>query len=310
MAILSQLSIILFCVLISSFITAQQEIYTVQRGDSLESIAQNKLEDPRLWTQLAKYNRLLDPNLIKIGQKILIPTQDQLLLKAKEQDKLTGRLEVIGRYLSQFKGLNREVILEENFESYQLDTQPAGWFFPSDGKWHISVAGSRVLEQADRKALNSAAIVKLVDQSDYTIQVELQIQHSGDAGVFAYWNSYTENYRLRTSNRHNRIQIVKRVPRDNGTYTTVTLNEEPLHLDNGRWWIFRLEITTHQSHVYLKGKAWKKGAPEPSSWLLEASDHSSERYESGQTGVWTINAGSSYGGTKFDNFKLLNMEDD
>ena len=102
MTILSQRSIVLFCVLISSFITAQQEIYTVQRGDSLESIAQNKLEDPRLWTQLAKYNRLLDPNLIKIGQKILIPTQDQLLLKAKEQDKLTGRLEVIGRYLSQF----------------------------------------------------------------------------------------------------------------------------------------------------------------------------------------------------------------
>ena len=73
-------------------------------------------------------------------------------------------------------------------------------------------------------------------------------------------------------------------------------NEEPLHLDNGRWWIFRLEITTYQSHVYLKGKAWKKGKPEPGSWLLEASDHSSERYQSGQTGVWTINAGSSYGG--------------
>ncbi len=309
MKILSQCSVILFCVLISSFITAEQEIYTVQRGDSLESIAQNKLQDPRLWPQLAKYNRLLDPNLIKIGQKILIPTQDQLLLKAKEQNKLIDRLEVIGKYLSQFEGLNREVIFEENFESYQLDTQPAGWFFPSDGKWHISVVGSRVLEQADRKASNSSAIVKLVDRSNYTIHVELQIDHSGDAGVFAYWNSYTQNYRFRTINRHSRIQIVKRVPGDNDTYTTVTLNEEPLHLDNGRWWIFRLEITTHQSYVYLKGKAWKKGAPEPESWLLEASDHSSERYESGQTGVWTINSGSSYGGTKFDNFRLLNVED-
>ena len=190
----------------------------------------------------------------------------------------------------------KAILLEENFENYQLDKPPAGWFFPSAGKWRISAAGSRVLEQADRKASNSSAIVEQAGRSNYTIQVELQIVHSGDAGVFAYWNSYTENYRLRTSNRHGRIQIVKRVPRDKGTYATVTLNEEPLQLDNGRWWIFRLEITTHQSHVYLKGKAWKKGEPEPSSWLLEASDHSSERYESGQTGVWTINAGSSYGG--------------
>jgi len=204
----------------------------------------------------------------------------------------------------------KAILLEEYFENYQLDKPPAGWFFPSAGKWRISAAGSRVLEQADRKAPNSSAIVEQAGWSNYTIQIELQIEHSGDAGVFAYWNSYTENYRLRTSKRHGRIQIVKHVPRDNGTYTTVTLNEEPLHLDNGRWWIFRLEITTHQSHVYLKGKAWKKGEPEPGSWLLEASDHSSERYESGQTGVWTMSAGSSYGGTKFDNFKLLNMEDD
>ncbi len=86
----------------------------------------------------------------------------------------------------------KAILLEENFENYQLDKPPAGWFFPSAGKWRISVAGSRVLEQADRKALNSAAIVKLGDQSNYTIQVELQIRHRGDAGVFAYWNSYTE----------------------------------------------------------------------------------------------------------------------
>ncbi|MDP6960414.1 MAG: hypothetical protein QF595_02715 [Dehalococcoidia bacterium] len=202
------------------------------------------------------------------------------------------------------------ILLEENFENYQLDKPPAGWFFPSAGKWRISAARSRVLEQADRNALNSSAIVERAGLSNYIVQVELQIEHSGDAGVFAYWNSYTENYRLRTSNRHSRIQIVKRVAKDEGTYATVTLKEVPLYLDNGRWWIFRLEITTHQSYVYLKGKAWKKGAPEPESWLLEASDHSSERYESGQTGVWTMSAGSSYGGTKFDNFKLLNMEDD
>jgi len=309
MMILGRRSTILLFLWLGSFVIAQQEIYTVQKGDTLEKIAQDKLQDARLWVQLAKYNSIPNPNLIKTRQRIVIPTKAQLLLKGKEQESLQARVKVVERQLAQLRIFRHQLLLEDNFESYQLDKQPTDWLFPSSGRWRISPLGSRVLEQADRKASNSAALVGQESWSNYIVQVELRIEHSGDAGVFAYWNSHTENYRLRTSNKHNRIQIVKRVPRDRSRYVTITLNEAPLTLEDRQWWIFRLEITTHHSYVYLKGKVWKKGEAEPGSWLLEASDHSSERYESGQAGVWTINAGASYRGAKFDNFKILSLKD-
>ena len=307
--ILGRRSTILLFLWLGSFVIAQQEIYTVQKGDTLGKIAQDKLQDARLWVQLAKYNSIPNPNLIKTRQRIVIPTKAQLLLKGKEQESLQARVKVVERQLAQLRIFRHQLLLEDNFESYQLDKQPTDWLFPSSGRWRISPLGSRVLEQADRKASNSAALVGQESWSNYIVQVELRIEHSGDAGVFAYWNSHTENYRLRTSNKHNRIQIVKRVPRDRSRYVTITLNEAPLTLEDRQWWIFRLEITTHHSYVYLKGKVWKKGEAEPGSWLLEASDHSSERYESGQAGVWTINAGASYRGAKFDNFKILSLKD-
>ncbi|MDP6996482.1 MAG: hypothetical protein QF569_10090 [Candidatus Poribacteria bacterium] len=61
----------------------------------------------------------------------------------------------------------KAILLEEYFENYQLDKPPAGWSFPSAGKWRISAAGSRVLEQADRKASNNSAIVEQVGRSNY-----------------------------------------------------------------------------------------------------------------------------------------------
>jgi len=66
-----------------------------------------------------------------------------------------------------------------------------------------------------------------------------------------------------------------------------------------------LEVTTHDAYTYLKGTVWPKGETEPGTWLLEASDHSPERYESGKAGVWTIKGGTSYKGTKFDNIKVF-----
>ena len=235
-------STILLFLWLGSFVIAQQEVYRVQQGDTLEKIAQDKLQDARLWVQLAKYNSILNPNLIKTSQRIIIPTKAQLLLKVKEQEDLQARVKVVERQLAQLQTFRHQLLLEDNFESYQLDKQPTDWLFPSSGRWRISTLGSRVLEQADRKAPNSAALVGQESWSNYIVQVELRIEHSGDAGVFAYWNSHTENYRLRTSHKHNIIQIVKRVPRDRSGYATITLNEAPLLLEDRRWWIFRLEI--------------------------------------------------------------------
>ena len=47
-------STILLFLWLGSFVIAQQKVYTVQQGDTLEKIAQDKLQDARLWVQLAK----------------------------------------------------------------------------------------------------------------------------------------------------------------------------------------------------------------------------------------------------------------
>ena len=299
------LGAVLALALCCNLVIAQDEVYTIQKGDTLEKIAKNKLEDASLWMQLAKYNSISNPNLIKAGQKIVIPEKTQLLVKVKQRENLEARVESLEWMFSQLQASRRETLFEDNFENGTETERQKEWIFPSGGKWGISTLGSRVLKQSDRHAPNSAALVGEKGWLSYVVQAELRIEHTGDAGVFAYWNSSLENYRLRTTHAHRRLQIAKRVPKGQERHDTLSLNETSFHLEDSRWYVFKLEVTTHDAYTYLKGKVWRKGETEPGTWLLEASDHSPERYKSGKAGVWTIKSGPSYRGAKFDNFKVF-----
>ena len=299
------LGLVLALALCCNLVIAQEDIYTIQKGDTLEKIAEDKLEDASLWMQLAKYNSISNPNLIKAGQEIVIPAKAQLLVKLKQRESLEARVESLEWMFSQLQASRRETLFEDNFEDETKMEEQKEWVFPSGGKWGISTLGSRVLEQSDRQAHNSAALVGENGWLSYIVQAELRIEHSGDAGVFAYWNSSLKNYRLRTTHAHRRLQIAKRVPKGKERHDALSLNETSFHLEDGRWYVFKFEVTTHDAYTYLKGKVWRKGETEPGTWLLEASDHSPERYENGQAGVWTMKSGSSYRGAKFDNFKVF-----
>lgn len=50
-----------------------QGAYTVRRGDNLSKIAQRELGDANRWREIAAANRLRDPNVIRPGQKLVIP---------------------------------------------------------------------------------------------------------------------------------------------------------------------------------------------------------------------------------------------
>jgi len=296
--------VISFALLSALAVTAEVEVYTIQKGDTLEKIAEEKLEDSELWFLLAKYNNIPDPYLIQAGQEILIPSKAELVSYSKEKS-LEARVAELERLLPE---LALEYLLEDNFEDDELAERPHGWLFPSGGRWGISYSGSRMLEQTDRGAPNSAALTGQRGWSSYIVQVELKIENSGDGGVFAYWNSHHENYRLRTSGKRTKLEIAKRVPTGPDRpdrYDTITLNRIPFSLEDRKWYVLKFEVTTHGSYTYLKGKVWRKGETEPGTWLLEASDHSSERYKSGLAGVWTIGVGESYRGTKFDNFVVF-----
>jgi len=220
---------------------------------------------------------------------------------------ISARFDTLEQRLSQLRDVQRETLFEDNFENRTQMEEQNEWIFPSGGTWVISTLGSRVLEQADRNAPNSAAPVGHKDWSRYVVQVELRIEHSGDAGVFAYWNTSQENYRLRTSDFLSKLQTAKLVPIGQGQHGNIYLNEKTLHLEDSRWYVFQFEVTAHDTYTYLRGKVWPMGETEPGTWVLEASDHAPERYQSGQAGVWTIKSGASYRCVKFDNFQVFRI---
>ncbi len=49
------------------------KLYTVKRGDTLQSIATAEYEDPREWRRIAKTNGMDDPMGLRPGMKLLIP---------------------------------------------------------------------------------------------------------------------------------------------------------------------------------------------------------------------------------------------
>jgi hypothetical protein len=296
-------SIVLLFVLLYGSAVAEVEVYKVKEGDTLGDIAKLKYDEFILWIQLAKYNDISNPDLIMTGREILVPPKGELISKSKMNQSLEARIEKLEKQISRLQ--IPEILLEDNFEDYSVGQKPDEWLFPSGGRWGISASGSRMLQQVDRRPGNSAALTGEKDWSDYTVQTELMVEYSGEVGVFACWNSHHENYRLRTNDRHGVIEIAKRVPKGPDRYDTIILNRMPFQMLDKTWYIFKLEVTSQKSYVYLKGKVWRKGATEPGTWLIETSDHSSERYESGLAGVWTINSGDSYKGAKFDNFKVL-----
>jgi nucleoid-associated protein YgaU len=52
-----------------------QRLYTVQAGDTLETIAQRELGDASRWSEIFALNRstIRDPDLIFVGQVLILP---------------------------------------------------------------------------------------------------------------------------------------------------------------------------------------------------------------------------------------------
>jgi nucleoid-associated protein YgaU len=55
--------------------TQKEEIYTVQKGDSLSKISKEYFGDSNQWHKIfdANKNQISDPNKIQVGQKLIIP---------------------------------------------------------------------------------------------------------------------------------------------------------------------------------------------------------------------------------------------
>ncbi len=54
---------------------AAESEYTVKAGQTLETIAEEKLGDRKMWTRIAKANPKVNPNALRVGQKLAIPSK-------------------------------------------------------------------------------------------------------------------------------------------------------------------------------------------------------------------------------------------
>jgi len=56
-------------------LTSQPFVYTVEKGDTLWSIAKRYLGDGKRWKDIVSSNPGLDPKKLKVGQKIVLPAK-------------------------------------------------------------------------------------------------------------------------------------------------------------------------------------------------------------------------------------------
>ena len=64
--------------------------YTVKAGDTLSAIAQREYGDFSLFTVIARQNKLANPNLIQVGQELLIPYVTYRYFASTSEDATPG----------------------------------------------------------------------------------------------------------------------------------------------------------------------------------------------------------------------------
>ena len=65
---------------------AQGEEYVVQEGDTLASIAKEKLGSEDKWQSIAEANGLENPDQLQVGQSLIIPSSDEMNSEETEQE--------------------------------------------------------------------------------------------------------------------------------------------------------------------------------------------------------------------------------
>ncbi len=102
------------------------QTYIIRKNDTLSQIAKKFYNDPSLFTKLAQYNGILDPNTIRVGQMIEIPSISELEGTAPATPAPSGLVPPVG--LDQIKAtfgdimqyVNNDGNLDPRWETDQL----------------------------------------------------------------------------------------------------------------------------------------------------------------------------------------------
>ena len=65
----------------------------------------------------------------------------------------------------------------------------------------------------------------------------------------------------------------------------------PQAITPGRWYWFRIQVSTATDRTLILARVWEEGQPEPTTWPIDCYDAYSTRISAGTVGMWTEGAG-------------------
>jgi outer membrane protein assembly factor BamB len=182
----------------------------------------------------------------------------------------------------------------DDFEKYPVGQAPPHWVSATTGKFAVQeLEGQKVLVKPPDETIFRRMRVFFGpnDLHDYTVEADVRAperrRNLGDVGIFA------QRYALILFGNNQKLELQPWQPE---TSRTVTRNYA---WEKDTWYRMKLRVENLAGgQVKAQGKVWKRGEPEPDTWLVEKTDPIGNR--EGSPGLF----GDAQFGVLFDNFKV------
>ncbi|HTM53307.1 MAG TPA: PQQ-binding-like beta-propeller repeat protein [Pirellulales bacterium] len=256
-------------------------------------------EDEPAQVQVIPAESLLKPGQHQKFTVRLFNSRGQFLRNTNASFTLTGPGEITkeGNFLAASNSAHTATILTVKVGDLQSQARirvvpDLPWKFDfSEGDVPITWVGARyrhVVRDLDGdkvmvklttipKGQRSQAIMGPNDLHDYTVQADVRGAYTNnilpDAGVIA------QRYTFDMMGAKQQLQIRSWTSQSGRFSKTVPFAWEP-----NTWYTLKFRAATDNGKAVLKGKAWKRGEPEPSQWNVEAVDEAPNL--AGSPGLW------------------------
>lgn len=220
------------------------------------------------------------------------------------------------KYFDQLNVL-QDVLLSENFNSYNPDQDPTNWIDTRENN-------SRVVDDALFKTVQVENAIAFGTSSNrvnihshynipeslswsnylYTGRMYMSNPNGGGIGV-TFYSRYPNTevpegehdyyYRLRRNPDSPTFHISPH--RGNGNTPDNLIKgrrDSGVNPTRNTWYHFRIEVENAANRTNIRAKVWQEGTPEPDEFQIDAFDDASDRLTSGTVGLWTRSNGAKY----------------
>jgi len=200
-----------------------------------------------------------------------------------------------------------DAVWSSNFENVAVAGNPGGWI---DTKERHSLAVNdalfKVASIGGSKAFGTTSTQPNIHSHYVTAESErwtsyeyrgrmLLTDAAGGIGVTALsqYPRADAYYRIRRYYGSGNT-FFKLSPRPESRTLECASNSTGVNPSPNSWYRFRMQVNATGSGTIVRGRVWRDGATEPSSWQIDCVDRNAARLTSGVPGVWSLGKGSKY----------------